>query len=1064
MWRGASVRCCFLLATLCCGKPALSQTIDLGLAAPLTGPLSSLGDQVRRGAEAAIDEINAKGGVLGRKLVLKLADDGCEPARASEMARRLTQVDKIAAVIGHACAPASFAAAPVYAAARVVMMTPAPADRRLIEAAAKNGWRNIFLMAGTVESQGFAAGTYLARRYKGGGVALVYDQSSYGADLADGLKQALSDRSSGLAFETPLTGNVVDVKPTVDKLRAAKPAAVYLATTPANAASLVKRAKEVGLDTMFVSGSAVGRPEFLQIAESAAEGVLSTTMADARSLPAAADAVARLRQRGLGSEGYTLYAYAAVQVLAQAIDKAGSAELGRVESVLREQSFPSAIGNVRFDKAGDRDVSQIAFSQWRDGGFAPFDPGQHWDISRDLITMLPPTAKASSRAACDSNENCSRCLVSISGKCRQRGNDPACEARKAACQAAPAHVGLPSPLSHHAARAARPVLIDDGSDSSAIVAKALQGVFWNTYFTRENEPDAKLSTRSQASYTLVLDLSAYNYRQIRETNAAGTAVDPRVKNALEKAPQEPIELKIRPVVVTPLLTIDDDPVKALPVDRKKLVRPQEGTAAIEENRLVGRFKVGAINLPQFAAEVRAGQVTFEVKVADNVAPGCAVIAFTIWDFRDNPIDHLLQTVPVGDGTTQPDCTRTNTEALKGGFATLTNPVFSIGAGDSQQPIQAALHLFQIMAHGQKKTIGVLVDKTQYRPPQPGQPASEQGVYGWRMSHWLSDYVSKPSGLPGKIEAAWKDADNGVPAPYSEVANELARQIFGADMADRPKADAAREALRKVATTQNAPVVVVRMVDENNRKLYVPLNLISAAGNTEGLAMPITVVQPLQTERYEAPNCIGSWAFGLSKDTRDLDPNFNDEFDALAAAQPATETWIRNAADLKAYFKEAPPPPATSGLATSVPAEGLVLLAHHDEFGVFFDNINGRVVTQGLRHTFPPGSIAVLAACVTAKPNSGMNILNGLNDSGIDAMIVSPFNVRLDYGSRMALEFAKVVRNNRQNRQTPTLATMFAEATAATRKFIKKDNSNARLEDMALEFILVGNPYLRLCAP
>jgi hypothetical protein len=259
------------------------------------------------------------------------------------------------------------------------------------------------------------------------------------------------------------------------------------------------------------------------------------------------------------------------------------------------------------------------------------------------------------------------------------------------------------------------------------------------------------------------------------------------------------------------------------------------------------------------------------------------------------------------------------------------------------------------------------------------------------------------------------------------------------------------------------VVAVRVVDENNRKLYVPLNLISAAGNTDGLAKPITVVQPLQTERYEAPNCIGKWAFGLSNDTRDLDPNLKGEFDALAAAQPATgETWIRNAADLKAYFKATPAPQA--GPATPVPAEGLVLLAHHDEFGVFFDDINGRVLAQGLRHAYPPGSIAVLAACVTAKPNTGMDILRGLNDSGVDAMIVSPFNVRIDYGSRMAFEFAKVVRDNRQNGRTPTLAEMFAQATAATMQVVKNQNSNARLEDMALEFILAGNPYLRLCSP
>jgi hypothetical protein len=434
-------------------------------------------------------------------------------------------------------------------------------------------------------------------------------------------------RSTSTTFETSLTGNVVDVKPTVDQLRAAKPATVYLAATPANAAAVVKRAKEVGLDTTFVSGNATGRPEFLQIAEGASEGVLGTTVADVSSLPPAAEAVAQLRQRGAGAEGYTLYAYAAVQVLAQAFDKAGSTELDRVEPVLRQQSFPTAVGNVKFDKAGDRDVSEVAFSQWRGGLIAPFDASQHWDVVRDAMATIRILGNASSSLAEE-----------------------------------------------------KLILIDSGTgvggDPSVIEAKALQGVFWNTYFTREGEPDAKLSTQSQASYTLVLDLSAYNYRQIRETNAAGTAVDPRVKSALEKAPQQPIELKIRPVVVTPLLTIEDDPVKTMPVDRKKLVRPQEGGAATDENRLVGRFKAGATLLPDFSAAVAAGHVTFRVRVADGIAPGCAIIAFTIWDYRDTPIDHLLQTIPVGDGATQPDCSRLNPEALKGGFATLMSLRFA----------------------------------------------------------------------------------------------------------------------------------------------------------------------------------------------------------------------------------------------------------------------------------------------------------------------------------------------------------------------------------------------------
>lgn len=994
---------CFLI--LCFSSSAVSRTLDIGIAAPLSGPLASLGDQVRRGAEAAIDDINSKGGVLGRKFALKAVDDGCDPQKSISAAKRLTQAEKVVAAIGHVCGPASVASAPIYAQQRLPMLTLAPADHRLTEAAIKNGWRNIFLMAGSIQTQGFAAGTYLTRRYKGNGIALISDQSAYGAGLADGFKLALKDRSASPKYETALTGNAVDVFPTIEQLIANKPSAVYLAMTPANAAALVKRAKESGLETTFVSGNAVARREFYDIAGSASNGVVGTSLPDVRSSAMAAEAVSHLKARGFPTDGYTLYAYAAVQVMAQAIDQSRSERFEAIEPILRRQSFSTAVGKVKFDATGDREVSEVAFTQWQNGTVAPFNTTDYWNVLRDAMAVNSVFASGSKR----------------------------------------------------------PVLIDN-SDTPIIGAKALQGVYWNTYFTREGEPDATLTTQSLSTYTLVLDLSAYNYRQIRETNAAGTAVDPRVKNALEKAPSEPVELKIRPVVVTPLVTIEDVPVKTMPVDRKKLVRPQEGEAATEEDRLVGRFKAKKMEVNEFSSTVAAGQVNFQVKVAGDASPGCAAIAFTIWDFRDNPIDTLLQTVPVGDGKTVPDCSRMNPEALKGGFATLLSPVFSIGSANDKDPIQAALHLFQLRAQGQKKTIAILVDKTQYQPPKPGQPASERGVYGWQSSQWLSDYIGDANGLPVRITAAWDNADNGSTTPYAGVADELAGQIFGTSVAEQPKANAAREALRRLASSIDRPIVVIRMVDEDNRKFYVPFNLISAAGNTAGLPAPVTVVQPLQTERYEAPSCIGSWAFGLSKDTKDLDANIKKEIDALASKKPAGETWIRNAKELKTYFQGSP---ATTAPATPVPAEGLLLLAHHDQFGVFFEGVDGRVAAKGLQHAYPPGSIAVLAACGTAKPDSGMEALNSLNDGGVDAMIVSPFNVRIDYGSRMALEFAKVVRDNRVKGNTPTVAQMFTQATAATVKFFKEPKahtSTSRLEDMGLEFILAGNPNLRLCAP
>ncbi|MEH2548664.1 ABC-type branched-subunit amino acid transport system substrate-binding protein [Bradyrhizobium sp. AZCC 2262] len=267
----------------------------------------------------------------------------------------------------------------------------------MTDAASNNGWRNVFLMAGSTQTQGFAAGTYLTRRYKGNGIALISDKSAYGSGLADGFKLALKDRSASPKYETALTGNVVDVSPTVEQLIASKPSAVYLAMTPANAAALVKRAKESGLDTTFVSGSAVARREFYDIAGSASEGVVGTSLPDARSSAMAAEAVARLGSRGYAADGYTLYAYAAIQVMAQTIDQARSERFEVIEPVLRRQSFSTAVGKVKFDATGDRDVSEVAFTQWQNGVTTPFNTTDYWNVIRDTMAINSTFASGSKR-------------------------------------------------------------------------------------------------------------------------------------------------------------------------------------------------------------------------------------------------------------------------------------------------------------------------------------------------------------------------------------------------------------------------------------------------------------------------------------------------------------------------------------------------------------------------------------------------------------------------------------------------------------------------------------------
>jgi branched-chain amino acid transport system substrate-binding protein len=1018
MRRAVRLLCLPLLAAGVQGaQPALAQSVEIGLAVPLTGPFAALGHQLRAGAQAAVDQINRNGGVLrGRRLMLRFADDGCDHLRAAAVARSLS-ARKIPVVIGHVCASASLAAAPIYGATGILLMSPATVDPLLAETMWARGRPNVYRIGGGAEQQGMAAALYLGRRFEKQEITLVRDQTTYGRTLARGVLRGLAKMgvtSPVQAFD----GDLANVDAAIDRMD--QPAAVFVAGSARNAARFIKRAKERGLDAVFAVGDAGLSREFLGVAENDAEGVLSTSPLDARPLASAQDAVTLLRERGVEPEGHTLYAFAAVQVIAQAIDRSGTTDFTRMKRVLDTRRFGSVFGEIRFVE-GEANMPLVGFLQWRDGRPESFDSRPYWDFARD--------------GAIASREATTPFIVLLNKK--EGGVDEL--AKKAAKE--PRARDTTTPLSRPAAR-------------------ALQGVFWNTYFTREGEPDARPRAGSTASYTLVLDLSAYNYRQITDTNAVGAAVDPRVRRHLDTAPQEPVELKIRPVMVTPEFILDDAPVKPLPVERGKLVRHRDGTATRVEEHLIRSFREGDLKVGEFSAKVAAGRVAFQVKLAENAVAGCAVIAFTIWDIHDNPLDHLLRTVAI-DGSKRTDCAQEGlgTEALKGGFATFLSPVFSIGPGDATQPIHAALHVFETMAPGnKKKSIAILVDKSRGAAQPPGRANDEPGVYSWRMAHWLSDYIGND--LPFQLNAGWDAADNGRPQPYARAANELATFIFGAELADKPKAEAAKTALRRIADATSAPVVLARLIGSENRKLYMPLGLIAAAGNSEGLSKPITIVQPLAVERYGQQRCIQAWSVAMSSNTTELDPKLKPDLETLAAGgKDNGEEWYPTQDALRQYLAMGTEPP----MATA-PGQGLVLLAHHDNVGMYFNDRPGRISANGFQRRYPFGSVALLASCTTGNPTSDMAILDRLNEHGIDAAIVSPFKVRLKYAARLAYEFTQIVRSSRRERLTPTLADVFAQAGAKTTEYFMEQRPTDTPLDPRLEFVLVGNPYLRLCAP
>src|SRR5690242_910661 len=132
-----------------------AEDVTIGYAGPLTGQLAALGDQVRRGADLAVADLNAKGGILGQKVVIEYGDDQCDPKQAVSVANQFVG-KKVSMVVGHVCSGSSIPAADVYREEGTPMITPSATNPAITD----KGYPNIFRTLGRDDQQGTFAGEY----------------------------------------------------------------------------------------------------------------------------------------------------------------------------------------------------------------------------------------------------------------------------------------------------------------------------------------------------------------------------------------------------------------------------------------------------------------------------------------------------------------------------------------------------------------------------------------------------------------------------------------------------------------------------------------------------------------------------------------------------------------------------------------------------------------------------------------------------------------------------------------------------------------------------------------
>jgi branched-chain amino acid transport system substrate-binding protein len=352
------------------GLAGAAETIKIGVAGPMTGGNAAFGEQFWNGATQAAEAINAAGGINGKQIELVKGDDACEPKQAVAVANRLLDQDKATAVIGHFCSSSTIPASEVYADASVLVITPGSTNPKVTE----RGLPTVFRMCGRDDQQGPMAADFIVNKLKAKKIAVVHDKDTYGQGIADAMRARLKELKADkkeVLYEG-LTRGEKDFNPLVTKIKGSGADVVYFGGLYNEAGPLLRQLRDQGVKATFVSGdgsldpaivAAAGGPKFI-------EGSYMTSVREARNIPAAQKVVAKFKAAGIDPAGYTLYSYASLQSIAEAMKATKSTDGKKLADWLKSHTVTTVLGPKNWDAKGDLKESGFSIYVWgADGNY-----------------------------------------------------------------------------------------------------------------------------------------------------------------------------------------------------------------------------------------------------------------------------------------------------------------------------------------------------------------------------------------------------------------------------------------------------------------------------------------------------------------------------------------------------------------------------------------------------------------------------------------------------------------------------------------------------------------------
>lgn len=332
------------------GPEEPAEPIKIGAPAPLTGPSAFQGEHIRNALTMGADEVNARGGVLGRPIEIVFEDDRADPKEAAAVAAKLVE-EGVVAVVGNYGSGANMAAQPIYAEAGVPMVTAAVSAPDFTLKGYGIEFRNSTRgdLRGPIYAQ-------FATQFVGATTAVIlHDKQAFGQGLAEGFAAEFEKLGGTVLFIDSINIEDQDFTPILTKARGEDPDMMFYGGYYKEAGLLRKQMVDLGLVVPFGGAPELASASYLEIAGSAADGTFSVAGASAELYPALGEFIQKYEARfGIEPTEWAIRAYDCLMITVEAIERAGTTNRADVIEELRNtKAYPGLYGPVTFDENGD---------------------------------------------------------------------------------------------------------------------------------------------------------------------------------------------------------------------------------------------------------------------------------------------------------------------------------------------------------------------------------------------------------------------------------------------------------------------------------------------------------------------------------------------------------------------------------------------------------------------------------------------------------------------------------------------------------------------------------------